>query len=67
MLVYCGQTVGSIKMKPGTEVDLGPSHIVLDGDQAPLPWKGGTAVPTFRLMSIVAKRLHGSRCHLVQR
>ena len=41
MLVYCGQTVGSIKMKPGMEVDLGPSHIVLDGDQAPPPLKRG--------------------------
>jgi len=34
-LVYCGQTVGWIKMKLGTEVDLGPGHIVLDGDPAP--------------------------------
>jgi len=33
MLVYCGQTVGWIKMKLGTEVGLG--HIVLDGDPAP--------------------------------
>jgi len=32
-LVYCGQTVGRIKMKLGTQV--GPSHIVLDGDTAP--------------------------------
>jgi len=38
-------------------------HIVLDGDQAPLP-KSGTA-PDFRLMSVVAKRLDGLRCHLV--
>jgi len=35
--VYCGQTVGWIKMKLGMEVGLGPSHIVLDGDPAPLP------------------------------
>ena len=27
-------------MKLGTEVGLGPSHIVLDGDLAPLPQKG---------------------------
>jgi len=33
--VYCGQTVGRIKMKLGTEVSLGPGHIVLDGDPAP--------------------------------
>jgi len=32
-LVYCGQTVGWIKMKFGVEVDLGPGHIVLDGAQ----------------------------------
>jgi len=35
-LVYCGQTVGWIKMSLGTEVGLGPGHIVLDGDPAPL-------------------------------
>jgi len=40
MLVYCGQTVGWIKMKLGTLVGLGPGHIVLDGDPAPLPQRG---------------------------
>ena len=35
MLVYCGQTVGSVKMKLGMEVDLGPVDIVLDGNPAP--------------------------------
>jgi len=39
MLVYCGQTVGRIKMKLGTQVDVGLGHIVLDGDPAP-PRKG---------------------------
>ena len=34
-LVYCGQTVGWIKMKLGTEVGLGPGHIVLHGDPVP--------------------------------
>ena len=58
-LVYCGQTVGWIKMKLGMEIGLGPSHIVLDGDPAPLP-KRGTAL-NFRSMSLVAKRLDGSR------
>ena len=38
-LVYCGQTVGWIKMKLGVEVGLGPSH-VLNGDPAPPPTKG---------------------------
>jgi len=33
-LVYCGETVGRIKVKLGTEVGLGPGHIVLDGDLA---------------------------------
>ena len=39
-LVYCGQTVGWIKMKFGTHVGLGPAHIVLDRDPAPLPPMG---------------------------
>jgi len=95
----------------GMEVGLGPVHIVLDGDTAPLPKKGqspqfsahlyggqmagcikvplgmevglslddcvrwgpsplskrGGAPPNFRPTSIVAKWLHGSRCHLVRR
>jgi len=29
--VYCGQTVGWIKIKLGVKVGLGPGHIVLDG------------------------------------
>ena len=29
--IYCGQTVGWMKMPRGTEVDLGPGNIVLDG------------------------------------
>jgi len=142
-LVYCGQTVRWIKMELGTEVGLGPSHIVLDEDPAPPPekghnpqfsatWYGGrprprrhcvrwetrspekvggtappilahvlwpkgwmdqdvtwygswprpmphcvtwepsspkrdTTSPNFRPMSVVAKRLNGSRCHLVGR
>ena len=37
-LVYCGQTVGRIKMQLGTQVGLGPGHIVLSGDPAhPFP------------------------------
>ena len=99
-LVYCGQTVGWIKMRLGMEVSLGPRHIVLDGDSAPpkgaqqpqfsthvycgqtagwikmplgmevgfgsgdieldghppSPRKGAQQPPTFRPMSIVAKR-----------
>jgi len=65
-LVYCGQTVGRINMPPGTEVGLDPSGIVLNGDSASLPKKGAEP-PKFRPMSVVAKRLHGSRWHLVLR
>jgi len=42
-LVYCGQTVGRIKMKLGMQVGLG--HIFLDGDPAPPPQNG--AEPSF--------------------
>ena len=112
-LVHCGQTVGRIKMKPGTQVGLGPGHIVLDGDAAPplqrgtspnfgpyllrpngcmdqdaiwyggrprprrhcvrwrpsspLPKKGAEPLISDPFLSIVAKWLHGSRCHLVRR
>jgi len=49
-------------MPLGTEVGIGPGHMVLYGDAAspPLPRKGGgRAAPNFRPMSIVAKRLNG--------
>jgi len=39
-----------------TEVGLGRGYIVLDGDLVPSPWKGAQQLPTFRPMSIVAKR-----------
>jgi len=72
-LVYCGQTVGWIKMKLGVQVGLGPGRIVLDGDPAP-SLKGEQQPPHFRnlrynarSMSIVDKRLDGSTCHLVGR
>jgi len=51
-------------MNLGMQVGLGHGHIVLDGDTAPLPKKG--TAPNFRPMSIVAKWLDGSRCHLVR-
>ena len=54
-LVYCGQTVGRIKMKLGTQVSLGAGQIVLYGNPA-LPTKGAEP-PNYRPMSIVAKRL----------
>jgi len=58
--VYCGQTVGWIKMPLGTVVGFGPCHIVLDGD--PAPPKSGTAAPLFCSMPIVATVAHLSYC-----
>jgi len=57
--VYCGQTSGWIKMALVMEVGLGPVHIMLDGDAAPLR--------NFRPIFFVTKRLDASRCHLVWR
>ena len=55
--VYCGQTAGWIKMPLDTEVNLGPGDCVRWGRSSPPPKsKWGTA-PSFRFMSIVAKRL----------
>jgi len=48
------------------EVGLGPGHIVLDGDTAPLPQKGAEPL-IFWPMYIVAKRLDGLRRHLVRK
>ena len=44
-LVYCCQTVRWIKVQLGVQVGLGPGHIVLDGDPAPLSQRG--MPPTF--------------------
>ena len=40
LVTYCGQTVGRINMKLGMQIGLGPGHIVLDWDPAPLVQKG---------------------------
>ena len=53
-------------MALGMEVGLGPVHIVLDGDTAPLS-KTGQSPPNFRPIFIVAILLDASRCHLVRR
>jgi len=55
----CDEAAGWIKVPVGREVGLGPGDILLHGD--PAPQKGGTAPPTFRPVSIVGKRLDGSR------
>jgi len=47
------------------EVGLGPGHILLDGDPAPLQKRG--RAPNFGPIFIVAKQLDASRCHLVWR
>jgi len=56
-------------MALGMEVGLDPGHIVLDGDPALLPKRGQkrTQPPNFRPISIAAKRLDASKCHLVWR
>ena len=46
-------------------IGFGPGDIVLDGDPALLT--RGTAAPAYRPMTVLAKRLDGSRCHLVRR
>jgi len=63
--MYCDQTAGWIEMALGTEVGLGPGHIALDGDPA-LTKRGANPHPNLRPMSVVAKRLDGSRCYLVR-
>ena len=50
-------------MKLDMQVGLGPGHIVLDGAQLPSAKRG--IAPNFRPMSVVAKRLDGSRCHSI--
>jgi len=62
--VRCLQTAGWIKMPLGTQVDLGPGEMLLDGDPAPHQ-KEEHNTPNFGAC-IVAKRLHGPRCHLVR-
>ena len=59
--VYCGQTAGWIKMVLGMEAGFSQGYI----DPAPRPQKGGRS-PNLRPISIVAKRLDVSRCHLVR-
>ena len=60
--VYCGQMAWMDEDDAliGTEVDLGPGHIILDG--FPAPAKGAQQSPSFRPMSIVATVAHLSYC-----
>ena len=61
---YCGQTAACIKMPLGMELGLSSGDFALDGNTAPSQ-KGGGTPPNFRPMFIVAKRLDGSKWHLV--
>jgi len=42
-------------------------HCVRWGPSSLAPKKCGTALPTLRTMSVVAKQLDGSQCHLIER
>ena len=63
--VRCGQTTGWMKTPLGTEVDLGPGHIVLDGVPAPSR-KEAQQSPTFRPSLLwhgrPSQQLQGSCC-----
>jgi len=61
--VYFGQTAAWVKMKVGMQVGLGRGHCVRWGPAFPK----GAKPPNFQVMSVVAQRLGGSRCHLVGR
>jgi len=63
---YYSQMAGCIKMPLSIAVGLSPGDFVLHGDPAPLP-KKEAELPNFRAISLVAKWLHGSRCHSVWR
>ena len=54
-----------MKLVLGMEVGLSPGDFVLDGDPVPFPQKGRSPLPNFRPISVVAKGLDASRCHLV--
>jgi len=63
---YCGQMAGCINLPLGMEVGFSPRDCVRWGAM-PIPQKGAQPLPNFRPMSIVAKRLDGSRWHLACR
>jgi len=65
--VHCGQMAGWTKMPLGMEVGLGSGNFVFDGAQLPPGKRAHPPPPNFWPMSIVAKWLDGSRCHLVRR
>ena len=62
--VYCAQMAGWIKMSLGTEVDLGPDDILLDGNPA---CPKGAQHPQILAHVLWPKGMDGSRCHLIRR
>ena len=58
---------GWMKLVLGMEVGLSSGDFVLDANPAPSRKGGGAPLPNFRPISIVAKRLDASTCHLVWR
>ena len=58
--VYFAQAAGWINMPLGKGVGVDTSDIVLDGDLASPSPEMGSKAPSFRPISIVAKRLYGS-------
>ena len=65
--IRCDQTAGLTKITLGMEVGLVPGDFAFDRDPATPRKKSTPTSPNFWPMSIVAKRLDGSRCHLVRR
>jgi len=64
--VRCGQMAGWIKMPLGMKVGFDPGDFVLDGDPPALSPQS-SPLPNFWPMSLVTKRLDGSRWHLARR
>jgi len=60
--VYCGQMAGWMKTRLGTEVALGPGHIVRPGPRSPAKGAQQPAAPCFWPVSIVATAAHLSYC-----
>ena len=64
---YCGQTVRCIKMPLGMEIGFSPMRLCVRWGPTSPPQKRAELLPNLRPMSIVAKQLDGSRCHVVRR
>ena len=60
--ICCGQMAAWIKLPLGMELGLSPGDLVLGEDSdLPSPKRGQSPHPNFRPISIIAKRLDGSR------